>query len=636
MEMKDFPSLEKIVIEGTGECTPRTLYVTEIYIVYEACGSKVVIFYDGSKLGIQSSSPFSFAKIRLDLNANDFLAITLTPLVKYDKGYKYFNELYAYGKTDAEKPSEIVYPSYIEYKNFSEINKVTPCWTYPYTSHDIPNIIYPTVAILLKRERYEAYVINSTNGLHPSLIEDGLVIEGNYNPESLAWVLFRGENEDPYKAIRIAFEEMSDYSIAKLREKKPKPKILGKLGWCSWNAFLTDVRKDDLVKVVKGLKDRGIRLGYVLIDDGWQERDKDMVLLSLDPDKNKFPDGFAKLREELGVEYIGLWLTINLYWKGFSRKVRDELGEGEPNNPNGIPDDVDKALTLYQNLFSKIRSWGFSFVKVDNQWSIRMKKSPVNIQLALQVTAYGNSLEILNCMSMVPECYSNYFMSNIMRTSTDYIPMWKDAGKLHIMFNAYNSLFFSNLIYPDYDMFSTYDTYALAHLIARIFSGGPVYITDREVEKTNVELLRKVMLEDNIITVDSPGLITRDILFCNPYKSEKLLKIASTSNGITVLAAINVNEKGKVIREKINLSDLPFEVKGKELMYYKVVRDEYGYINNLTVELGEMEAEVVVITDKGTPIGYKGFLLPPATLNANLKGRKMIILDDPIKEIEIV
>lgn len=49
-----------------------------------------------------------------------------------------------------------------------------------------------------------------------------------------------------------------------------------------------------------------------------------------------------------------------------------------------------------------------------------------------------------------------------------------------------------------------------------------------------------------------------------------------------------------------------------------------------------MEAEVVVIADKGTPIGYKGYLLPPATIKANLKGRKMIILDDPIKEIEIV
>ncbi|BCU70029.1 Sip1-related alpha-galactosidase [Stygiolobus caldivivus] len=629
------PSLSKIVFQDR-ECIPKLVSESTLYSLYDACGNNVLLLRDGSKLGVRSPSAFTKAEVRFDVRAEEFLALTLAPIVKYGTGYKYYNELYTYGKTSAQSPANVVYPDYVEFSSYNDINeKATPCWTYAYTSRELHKVIYPTVAVLLKKEKYEAYVVNSAHGLHPSLTDNGLLIEGHSTPGTLTWVLFRGENEDPYSAIREAFVEMSKYSTVKLREEKPRPKVLGKLGWCSWNAFLTNVSEEEVVKTVRGLKDRGVKLGYVLIDDGWQERGEDLVLLSLDPDKRKFPRGFPKLREEVGTEGFGLWLTINLYWKGFSEKVKEELGEGEANTRNGVPDDLNRALTLYHNLFRRIKGWGFSFVKVDNQWSVRLKESPENIQLALQLSAYGNGLEVLNCMSMVPECYSHYFLSNIMRTSTDYIPMWKEAGKLHILFNAYNSLFFSNIVYPDYDMFSSYDPYALAHLIARVFSGGPIYITDRDAEKTDVGLLRKVMVGDGVSTVDFPGVVTRDLLFRNPYKEEKLLKIASKSNGIPVLGAINVNEGGKVIKDRVDLSDFPFPIEGEDLMYYKVLRQEYGDANDLTLELGEMEGEVVVIAERGTPIGFKGYLLPPSTLKSDLKKGTMIILDDPLREVEM-
>jgi len=631
--------MKKISLEKVDDIVSPTLsFSDEKYLEYRVHNDSFTILNFDEKIGIKSSLQFSYAEIGIEVPKGKFLALTISPIVDYSSGYKYYNELYAYGRTDAVKPGNLSYPVFREFKNFDDINKVGPCWSYSYVEGELA---YPTIAVLFKEEgksnNYVTYLVNSQEGVTSSIRENKLIIEGKYTPNKVFWALFIGRSEDPYESIRLAFKEMSKCDNVKLREEKLKPSILGKLGWCSWNAFLTNLSEDKVLDVIKGILNKGIKLSYVLIDDGWQKLEN-KVMASIDPDEAKFSGGFKRTVNELkklGIEKVGLWHTINIYWNGYNEKVKEELGDGERTNGGyQIPHQLDRVLKVFYNFHKRVKDNGFSFVKVDNQWVIRKYPKPDEIEEAVQLSASLNGLEVMNCMSMVPECYTNYFLSNIMRTSNDYIPMWKDDTKLHLLFNAYNSLFFSNIAYPDYDMFVSYDDYALPHLIFRIFSGGPVYITDKDPSRTNVELLRKVMIEDKILTVDFPGLVTKDILFVNPLREEKLLKLASKSNGIPVVAVVNINSRR--IKDKIRAEDFPYPLNG-DLMYYMVIRGEHGYLKDLELELDEMEAEILVISSKGSPIGLKEYLLPPATIKdgRTLALGTLVFLDEEIKEIKV-
>jgi len=219
---------------------------------------------------------------------------------------------------------------------------------------------------------------------------------------------------------------------------------------------------------------------------------------------------------------------------------------------------------------------------------------------------------------MAPEGYSNYFYSNVMRVSKDYVPFWKADAKLHTLLSVYSSLLFSYLAYPDYDMWMSYDPHAKIHAVARVFSGGPIYITDRHPEKTDVELLKMLVLPDGeVIRVDEPGLLTRDILFIDPYNEKALLKIASRSRHTYVVALINVNREGIEIEDEISLEDMPYRVEDKSYVYYMVFSGKWGFAtpkDRVKVSLKELDAEVVVfspIKSGKSVIGLKEFILPP-------------------------
>jgi len=273
----------------------------------------------------------------------------------------------------------------------------------------------------------------------------------------------------------------------------------------------------------------------------------------------------------------------------------------------------------------RFREQGFSFVKTDNQWYPRFAyrdfesigRASANLELALQLSASRYGMWILNSMSMTPECYSNLVLSNVTRVSLDYIPLWKAAAKLHTLWNVYNSLFFSQLTYPDYDMWMSYDPCAELYAIAAVFSGGPIYITDRDPERTNAELLRKIVLPSGeIVRVDEPGRPTRDILFRDPYNEPVALKISSSVKGVPVVAVLNVYKGSRDVRSVLRLEDLPIPLHGT-YAYYAVLHGIGGILregDELEITVSECRGEVVVlapITNGVAVIGLAEFLLPP-------------------------
>ena len=578
----------------------------------------------------------------------------LTLLRNDPEAYLTAFKVYTFGKAIGKAVSEeaVPKPSYTVFQkptDHLDFLRSTPCWLHPYWFKSSSEILpYTTFLLAQVGPRYISMASVSSSCTISYITSEGIkvFIGKEANRISKSWVLVAAEDDDPYRAIEKLMKVFTRVTCSKLRDEKHRPLIMDGLGWCSWNAFTTDVTAEGIISIITKLKRRGIKVKWIIVDDGWQNEITThvkasgipgwmvRVLDSIKPDEKKFPNGFSGFVQQIkstGVDFVGLWHTLNLHWGGFSENVCKELDAEAFLNPftntYQPPLDLIGALKLYKAFASYLEKEGFDFVKVDNQWVIHpltygsafLGSASSAVEKALQLAFSHKGLDILNCMSMAPENYSNYFWSNIMRISEDYVPFWRDGAKLHAIYNAYNTLFLNHIIYPDYDMWITYDEASRLHAVLRAFSGGPIYITDREVEKTDIELLNMLTLPNGeVIRVDFPAIPTRDILFENPYISDKLLKLASRANGVPVIAVFNVSREDKELEDVIKLDQLPFVVDKENVVYYMIFARKGGKLDHeIKLKLKPLDCEVVLlksVKDKH-PLGLEGFILPPCAIS---------------------
>lgn len=85
-----------------------------------------------------------------------------------------------------------------------------------------------------------------------------------------------------------------------------------KLGFCTWNAFYEDVSHNKIISALESFSKNNIPIGYIVIDDGWQQTTDDKQLIDFMPNSGKFPRGLKGLVTDIElmfpmVEYIGVW-----------------------------------------------------------------------------------------------------------------------------------------------------------------------------------------------------------------------------------------------------------------------------------------------------------------------------------------
>ncbi len=562
----------------------------------------------------------------------------------YSNAFGYYNQ-YAIGKNpeSPKPPDDPSYPPKLGYIEHDEYARGYPCWSYPVLSEGFEQIPHYSIFLLADYDGEYLALLTLTDGYATTYIEPELKLRAflgkTVKSVELNWIASISVDYDPYNAVKACVEYASSYVMFKPRRLKKRPMFIDKIGWCSWNALLTDdLSHENIVRIIGGLLKKGLRLGWAVIDDGWQDEVKRegwprRILRRLSANE-RFPEGLKGVvgsLKKLGIDLVGLWHTINVHWSGFEKTLARELSVksyfSRFNESYVPPPTLNEALEFYEKFYSWLKDNGVDFVKVDNQWVIHILydgdhtvgEASKNVELALQVAVYAKGLDLLNCMSMAPENYSNFLLSNAMRVSMDYIPFWKADAKLHTIFSFYNALLFGHIAYPDYDMFMSYDPYAKVHAVARVFSGGPIYITDREPEKTDMDLLKRFVLSDGrLIRVDEPALPSKDVLFKDPYNEPILLKVASKAGGSVAVAVFNVNREGRRIEESLTLDMLPFKVKREEYAYYKVFKNECGLLktdDKLDFSLGELDVEVVTlapIKNGKAVIGLKEYILPSA------------------------
>ncbi len=445
-------------------------------------------------------------------------------------------------------------------------------------------------------------------------------------------------SENPYRAIEEAYTRV--FSLLgkerNLRRYKQFPECLKYLGWCTWNAFWRDIAETKILQSYENILRKNIPIKFLLLDDGWMATENGMIN-SFDADPEKFPSGLAGLVAELkkrGLKYFGLWHTLNGYWNGIN--PQGDIAGGNRELIVSLEDMVvphpSKSYIFFDKWYSFLSVAGVDLVKVDNQYILGyvypsmspVEKASEEIHRGLEAAACVNGLDILNCMAQNPEHYFNWYISAIARSSIDYVvPQRKSRNKLHLYFNAYNSLWMSQIVWPDWDMFQTHDPWALQQAVARAVSGGPVYITD-EPGKVVPEIAKKLALSDGRIPrPDIPALPTPDTVMKDPYNEPIPLKVFTrvAVEGVGsygVVAVFNIYREDKELEYELKVANALLPA-GRYLIYEYFSR-RYSIANEDTVVRDRLEPMgvhlyfIAPLSRWVVPIGLEEAYLSPATL----------------------
>lgn len=411
-------------------------------------------------------------------------------------------------------------------------------------------------------------------------------------------------SENPYEAVGKAYRYacIKDFIKTRLREGKSIEPMYQKLGWCTWDAFYHDVSEEKIFEKLEEFKQKNIPIKWVIIDDGWmQVSDKErFALMSFKEDRNKFPNGLkscvSKMKQDYGIEKVGVWHALTGYWFGVEKdselfyEQRDNLREASTGVY--IPDG-EKAYDFFCSWYGYLKSQGIDFVKIDTQGNgleFSMGQQDCmefvrNLQRATDKAVYdcfdGN---VVNCMGMNNINVYNRPYTALSRNSDDFYPNKPESFISHIMQNAYNAVFHSNLFYCDYDMWHSYGVTAKNSSVLRAISGGPIYMSDA-VGKTTDEYI-KPMLDNNgdLILCDDCALPTAEHLFKNPQND--VLKLINRKGDGYVMAVFNLSKE----RKKITVSLDEFE---KNYVAYCYFGKKFYTDLPLVIELDGADSEII-------------------------------------------
>lgn len=438
-----------------------------------------------------------------------------------------------------------------------------------------------------------------------------------------------GFGEDPY----ILFESLYSAGLEMMgksenrRVKKTYPEQLEYIGWCTWNS--SDMGKtldeEHLLNGTATFTDNKFPLGWLLIDDGWFDQDGKR-LNAFTPNPDKFPNGFksltSRLKSQYGLKYVGIWHAYDGYWNGINpgsklgERYKSELFNWTQNESVDVPSksvsysfikpESDSLKAFYDQWHQYFLKEGFDFVKVDNQLvSERMSVDTYPIDLiavkmheALYASVFKNfNGAIINCMDMTNDAFYNFGRSAIGRTVEDYFPerdggvgykLEKGGPAAHVLMALYNSLYFSQLVYTDFDMFESNNTYGAYHAAARAISGGPVYVTDIPGKQKFDVLWPLIDASGRIIRADQPAMLTEDCLF--QLQDHQPIKAFSFAGNAGLMAVFNAADA-----DQVEGTISPSEIHGLKGESFAV----YEFYSNELIVLKKNEVKKITLNRMG-------------------------------------
>ena len=340
------------------------------------------------------------------------------------------------------------------------------------------------------------------------------------------------------EAVHKAFAWLARTKNIRLREQRRVPEMFRYLGWCSWDAFRTDVTEEKLRQKAAELAEKQVPVNWMLIDDGWFCA-QDKMLSDFAPDKVKFPNGFKGMVEDIRkagtIRWFGVWHALGGYWDGVAPEstlaVQESTHLCRTINGSVVPSPQTGA-DFFDHWYQILSQEGINFVKVDGQSAIAhyfensqpLSLAAKGMNQALENGACRMDNAIINCMGMAMENILARPVSAISRNSDDFIPDKENGFVEHLLQNAYNAIYHNELYCCDWDMFWTCHEDAVKHSLLRAISGGPVYFSDRIGDTVSQVLKPLAYMDGWLLMMERSAKPTADCIFSDPTK-EGVLKL---------------------------------------------------------------------------------------------------------------
>ncbi|KAG0459428.1 hypothetical protein HPP92_022556 [Vanilla planifolia] len=476
-------------------------------------------------------------------------------------------------------------------------------------------------------------------------------------------LVFVGAGPDPFDVITNAVKTVEAHlQTFSHREKKKIPDMLNWFGWCTWDAFYTDVTAEGVKQGLESLKKGNISPKFVIIDDGWQSVAMDPNGIACEANNSanfanrltnikenyKFQKNGEKgdqeedsslglahivteIKEMHGIKYTFVWHAITGYWggarPGMSGMEHYESKLAYPVPSPGVQSNEhcdalksiatnglglmnpEKVFSFYDELHSYLATAGVDGVKVDVQNILetlgaghggRVKLARKYHQ-ALEVSISKNFPDngIISCMSHNTDGLYSSRRSAVIRASDDFRPRDHASHTIHIASVAYNTVFLGEFMQPDWDMFHSLHPMSDYHAAARAVGGCAIYVSDKPGHH-DFGLLKKLVLPDgSTLRAKLPGRPTKDCLFSDPARDGKsLLKIWNLNEYSGVIGAFNCQGAGWC---RIGKTNLVHDQQPDTITGFIQGRD-VNYLHKVAEE--DWNGDVIVYSHQGGEVVY--------------------------------
>lgn len=504
------------------------------------------------------------------------------------------------------------------------------CWCSPAFGEDYKDVPDRTQAILISSDDGYLCILSLVGKQYKTVLkgeENALLAISYTGVDSLSNcddpLLVYGYGKNPYVLLkdtyRFAIETMNRNIC--MREEREFPKKLEYLGWCTWDAMHIHVSAKGIKEKCTEFQEKSVPIKWAMIDDMWADCPHlneipedlgfwDMIkemyktkMRSFTADPIRFPNGLKDCVEEVkkfGIE-TAIWFPSTGYWAGFlaDGEIAKQYAEDLITLSDGMV-LVKPQRKSFDKIYTKFAEYilenGGSFIKIDRQ-------SFAHVYIGIRpigeiVYDMQNSMEniantyfdgaIINCMGMAAENAYNREKTAIIRCSDDFLPNDSEWFKRHINDCAYNTLFWGNLYYTDWDMFWTNDAQAKKNTVLHALSGGPVYISDK-IGETKGDVLTPLCLSDGrLIRAENSLVPIFENLFIDARKEEKLISLFNRKNGCVAIASFNLFDKE--LEQKIALQQ--FSLSAEKICVYDWFNNSakiYDAIDDLTITLKNAE-----------------------------------------------